>query len=385
MKKIIRLTESDLRKIFRLAIKENEEDWISQSQDIEGESDFKKIEVPRDLASNPNFKKLVSFFKRNPEEAEEIESELETSLNEDYDYFDYTDAQPEKISREEYWKRKLRLFGLSAAFGAIMGMFMAGGPDADTVIEMALAMAAGTAVVSNTLVSTVGREKKKDYDMGDEEDQDSEEPITEMEDETFMRGADKNWREREDEDYGTMRGRFFDDEEDDDEEWGETDRGEENLQDLLEEARDILENELGYSIDAINEMDEYDIVDDLHAHFYNELAYEIEHLLEKEGFADEDEPYDSIGGHSVKDLERAFSKTKSKDEELEEELGEGWDDFTQKRRYPEDYKPEKYRSIPKGFLRKHSGRMIDPEGTILTKSDEEPFDEYTDFDDEDYA
>jgi hypothetical protein len=384
MKKIIRLTESDLRKIFRLAIKENEEDWISQSQDIEGESDFGKIEVPRDLASNPNFKKLVSFFKRNPEEAEEMESELDTSLNEDYDYFDYGDTQPEKISREEFWKRKLRLFGLSAAFGAIMGMFMAGGPDADTVIEMALAMAAGTAVVSNTLISTVGREKKKDYYMGDEEDQDSEEPITEMEDETFMRGADKNWREKEDDDYKdrNMYSPYYG--EGGDEEWGETDRGEQNLQDLLEEARDILENELGYSIDAINEMDEYDIVDDLHAHFYNELAYEIEHLLEKEGFddfADEDEPYDSIGGHSVNDLKKAFAKTKSKDEELDE----GWDDFVQKRRYPEDYKPEKYRRIPKGFLRQHSGRMIDPEGTILTKSDEDPFDEYTDFDDEEYA
>jgi hypothetical protein len=381
MKKIIRLTESDLARIVRRMIRENEEDWISQSQDIEGESDFGKIEVPRDLASNPNFKKLVSFFKRNPEEAEEMESELDTSLNEDYDYFDYTDAQPEKISREEYWKRKLRLFGLSAAFGAIMGMFMAGGPDADTVIEMALAMAAGTAVVSNTLISTVSREKKKDYYMGDEEDQDSEEPITEMEDETFMRGADRNWREKEDDDYKdrSMYSPYYG--EGGDEEWGETDRGEQNLQDLLEEARDILENELGYSIDAINEMDEYDIVDDLHAHFYNELAYEIEHLLEKEGFADEDEPYDSIGGHSVNDLKQAFAKTKGKDEEL----GEGWDDFVQKRRYPEDYKPEKYRRIPKGFLRQHSGRMIDPEGTILTKSDEDPFDEYTDFDDEDYA
>ena len=375
MKKIIRLTESDLRKIFRLAIKENEEDWISQSQDIEGESDFGKIEVPRDLASNPNFKKLVSFFKRNPEEAEEMESELDTSLNEDYDYFDYTDTQPEKISREDYWKRKLRLFGLSAAFGAIMGMFMAGGPSADTVIEMALAMAAGTAVVSNTLISTVSREKKKDYYVGDEDEQDSEEPITEMEDETFMRGADKNWREKEDDDYKdrSMYSPYYGD----DEEWGETDRGEQNLQDLLEEARDILENELGMSIDAINEMDEWYIVDVLHEHFYNELAYEIEHLLEKEGFddfADEDEPYDSIGGHSVNDLKKAFAKTKSKDEELDE----GWDDFTQKKRYPEDYKPEKYMKFPKGFLRKHSGRKIDPEGTILTKSDEDPFDEYMD-------
>jgi len=43
--------------------------------------------------------------------------------------------------------------------------------------------------------------------------------INEMEDEDFMRGADKNWDDHED--YGTMRGRFFDDEEGD-EEWGET-------------------------------------------------------------------------------------------------------------------------------------------------------------------
>jgi hypothetical protein len=370
MKKTIRLTESDLRKIFIRAIRENEEDWISQSQDIEGESDFGKIEVPRDLASNPNFKKLVSFFKRNPEEAEEMESELDTSLNEDYDYFDYTDTQPEKISREEFWKRKLRLFGLSAAFGAIMGMFMAGGPDADTVIEMALAMAAGTAVVSNTLISTVSREKKKDYNMGDEEEQDIEEPITEMEDETFMRGADKNWRDREEDDYKdrSMYSPYYSD----DEEWGQTDRGEEELQDLLEEARDILEYELGMSIDAINEMDEWYIVDVLHEHMYNELANEIEYLLEKEGFGNLDD--------------MSSYKTKwSMPKDSEEELGEGWDDFIQKKRYPKDYEPENYRKIPKGFLRKHSGRMIDPEGTILTKSDEDPFDEYTDFDDEEYA
>ena len=164
-----------------------------------------------------------------------------------------------------------------------------------------------------------------------------------------------------------------------DEEWGQTDRGEEDLQDLLEEARDILENELGMSIDAINEMDEWYIVDVLHEHMYDELAYDIEHLLEKEGFDDEDEPYDSIGGHSVNDLKKAFAKTKSKDEEL----GEGWDDFIQKKRYPEDYKPENYRKLPKdAFI---SGGEIDREGTIITKRREDPFDEYEDFDDEEYA
>jgi hypothetical protein len=166
-----------------------------------------------------------------------------------------------------------------------------------------------------------------------------------------------------------------------DEEWGETDRGEEDLQDLLEEARDILENELGMSIDAINEMDEWYIVDVLHEHMYDELAYDIEHLMEVEGFynVDEDEPYDAIGGQSVNDLKKAFAKTKSKDEEL----GEGWDDFIQKKRYPEDYKRENYRNLPKDVFK--SGSKIDGEGTIITKKYEDPFDEYEDFDDEEYA
>jgi hypothetical protein len=189
--------------------------------------------------------------------------------------------------------------------------------------------------------------------------------INEMEDEDFMRGADRNW----DDDFGY----------EEDEEWGETDRGEQELQDLIEEARDILENELGMSIDAINEMDEYYIVDVLHDYNYDELAYDIEYLLEKEGFADEDEPYDSIGGHSVNDLKKAFAKTKGRDEELDE----GWDDFIQKKRHPEDYKPENYRKLPKDTFK--SGSKIDREGTIITKRREDPFDEYEDFDDEEYA
>lgn len=161
----------------------------------------------------------------------------------------------------------------------------------------------------------------------------------------------------EEDDFSDLDNTMYDGMED--EEWGETDKGEEELQDLIEEARDILENELGMSIDAINEMDEFDIVDVLHYHMYDELAYDIEHLLEQEGFYD--------------------------DEETEEELGEGWDDDIQKRRYPEDYKPENYRKIPKGFLRQYSGSKMDPEGTILTKRKGEPFDEFLDFDDEDFA
>jgi hypothetical protein len=176
-----------------------------------------------------------------------------------------------------------------------------------------------------------------------------------------------------------------DDDFEEDEEWGETDMGEEELQDLIEEARDILENELGFSIDDINEMDEFDIVDALNDNGYDELAGDIEHLMEKEGFynADEDEPYDSIGGHSVNDLKKAFGKlSKREDDELEEELEEGWDDFTQKRRYPEDYKAEKYRRIPKGVFK--TGDRLDREGTVLTKRSEDPFDEFEELEDEDF-
>jgi hypothetical protein len=240
-----------------------------------------------------------------------------------------------------------------------MGMFMAGGPSADTVIEMALAMAAGTAVVSNTLISTVGREKKKDYDMGDQE------PITEMEDDDY--------KDR------SMYDPYYGDEEDD-EEWGETDKGEERLIDLIYDARHILEDEFGYDFDEINHMSEMDIVDTLYDGGMDELASKIEKLMKQEGLGvDLDEPYDSIGGHSVNDLKQAFAKTKG----MDGELGEGWDDFTQKRRYPEDYKVEKYRKLPKDVFK--SGHRIDREGTVLTKKYEDPFDEFESFDDEEYA
>ena len=83
---------------------------------------------------------------------------------------------------------------------------------------------------------------------------------------------------------------------------------EKTLQDLIEDAKDILENELEFSIDYIDEMNEFEIVDSLRDYGYDELVNEIEYLMEEEGFynVDEDEPYDSIGGHSVNDIKKAL-------------------------------------------------------------------------------
>lgn len=90
------------------------------------------------------------------------------------------------------------------------------------------------------------------------------ETIREFEDEDFIKGADKY--EMEDEPLGS------------------TDEGEEKLQDLIEEARDILENELGFDIDEINEMSEREMVECLFDEGYDEIASEMEELLDQEGF-----------------------------------------------------------------------------------------------------
>lgn len=159
MKKIIRLTESELIDLVKRIIKEDEDQWVADSQEMEDESDFSKMEVPAEIAHNRHFKRLVRFFENNPEIAQEVEAELDGGLNEEYEYKDYTDAQPKDISKKEYWRRKLTTMGLGAVAGAIMAIPMAGGLGAEDIIQMAIAMAAGTATVAGGLISNVARTK----------------------------------------------------------------------------------------------------------------------------------------------------------------------------------------------------------------------------------
>ena len=91
------------------------------------------------------------------------------------------------------------------------------------------------------------------------------ETIREFEDEDFLRGADK---------YET----------EEDEPLGSTDEGEEKLQDLIEEARDILEMECGYDLLDINLMSEREMVECLFDEGYDEIASEMEELLDQERF-----------------------------------------------------------------------------------------------------
>lgn len=251
MKNIIKLNESDLRRIVNRVIKENEEEWVDMSQDMEVESDFSKM----DLESIPEFQELVTFFQENPDIAQEIKSAMESNVTEAYKFYDYSDSRGKKeITRNQYLKRKLMNYGIWGTLGAIVG-YMMGTMAGDEVLQAALLMAGMGGTVGAELSGQVGRERVKESRI----------------------------KEDDNEDYGTMRGRFFDDDEGD-EEWGETDEDDELLQDLIEEARDFLEMVCGYDLHDLNLMSEYDIVEALYNEGNDDLAEEIEELLNQEGF-----------------------------------------------------------------------------------------------------
>lgn len=157
MKKVIRLTENELINLVKRIIKEDEDQWVADSQEMEDESDFSRM----DIQQMPEFQKLVRILKRNPEAAMELQSEMGDGLNEEYEYMDYQDAQPKEIERGEYWKRKLTSVGLTGLVGLVSGIAMAGGLSAEDVLQMALGTALGGAAIGGTLISTVHRRKKQ--------------------------------------------------------------------------------------------------------------------------------------------------------------------------------------------------------------------------------
>jgi len=157
MKRIVRLTESDLARIVRRVIRENEEEWIDQASDMEGESDFSKIK----LEDNEDFLELVSFFEENPEIAQEIKRAMEGTVTERYKYYDYGDTTKKEITRNQYLKRKLINYGIFGTLGAIVG-YMMGTMSGDAVLQAALLMAGLGGTVGAELAASSGRERVKD-------------------------------------------------------------------------------------------------------------------------------------------------------------------------------------------------------------------------------
>lgn len=159
MKRIVRLTESDLARIVRRVIRENEEEWIDQSMDMEGESDFSKM---KKLKNNEDFQELVSFFEENPDIAQEIKNAMEMNVTEAYKYYDYGDSRGKKeITRNEYLKRKLINYAVWGTLGAIVG-YMMGTMAGEEVLQAALLMAGLGGTVGAELSASSGRERVKD-------------------------------------------------------------------------------------------------------------------------------------------------------------------------------------------------------------------------------
>jgi hypothetical protein len=105
--------------------------------------------IPSELKNDPNFEKLVDYFKQNPDEAEDVQDEL-SSLKEgiyrqDGKYYKQEGTKTIEISKKEYIKDKLISAGLSATVVGLVGALMAGplGVNNPSEIIQAVSIAAG--------------------------------------------------------------------------------------------------------------------------------------------------------------------------------------------------------------------------------------------------
>lgn len=153
MTKVIRLTENDLTRIVLRVMNEMKE---------------KTSDVNDILDSNPKvsmaFDKLVNILQSNPEIKDELESMVQESVNEGHEYYDYKDAQPEKISRKSYWMEKLMSIGIPAAVAATIGWAISHTGGGTDMLEMALSAAGMGAGIGASLISTTSRKKVDDTD-----------------------------------------------------------------------------------------------------------------------------------------------------------------------------------------------------------------------------
>ena len=170
MKRVIRLTESQLVNLIKRTIKEDEQEAMMST-------------IESDPKLSNQFDKIVNYLSGlEPEEQEQIQDialgggeEMQGEYTEGKRtvYKDYgPDRGPVEISKSDFVKRKLMSILPASIVGAIMGIAMAGGMSADDVLQMALGTAAVTGSLGAGLISTVGRETvdtPDEEEMGDEE------------------------------------------------------------------------------------------------------------------------------------------------------------------------------------------------------------------------
>jgi len=103
--------------------------FLSQKYSL---NEIEEVEEALDskIANDPNFKKLASYFKQNPDEAKDVKDEL-SSLKEAYKdkgkyYVEDAYGNKKEVPFKEYLKDKLLAIGLPAAALGLVGALMAG-------------------------------------------------------------------------------------------------------------------------------------------------------------------------------------------------------------------------------------------------------------------
>ena len=90
MKRTIRLTESELINLVKRIIREDEEQWMADSQEMEGESDFSKMDLEtakeelKDTISNSEMRFLSDLMKRKgKDELEDMLMDVVSQMKEE--------------------------------------------------------------------------------------------------------------------------------------------------------------------------------------------------------------------------------------------------------------------------------------------------------------